>query len=356
MCRDKLRYDTASLRLPRRWSDITNHTTEKWTTSTTGFKRDSRSTRSLHRVSAMETFGLIMLCSTQWSLALWLCWIGSCARLTILSLILLSSRALIFDKSKEQSWTANEYFPVCVLCVSIPRHSSLCKRARFWGCQPAMTLIETHSSKTSYRVAKLHPRLDQTQAEDQAGFWSSYQTTAYLATYRMVDQKCHEWRIKMWIATIDFTKTFDSITHKSIWNVLKSCNIEHDYIRLLKKLYRDQKATVLTDEESDMFEIKRDQATWSVIKLTLQRSSAESIGKRHPALTKEEWNGNIPERQRARLPHKHEICWRRALACILKRTAPRNVMRIQAKYRKGGTQNPSRKDKHFQKARISEKK
>ena len=61
----------------------------------------------------------------------------------------------------------------------------------------------------------------------------------------------------MWAATIDFTKAFDSITHKSIWNALKSYNIEHDYIRLLKKLYRDQKATVLTDEESDMFEMKK---------------------------------------------------------------------------------------------------
>ena len=32
--------------------------------------------------------------------------------------------------------------------------------------------------------------------------------------------------------------------------------MEHDHIRLLKKLYRDQKATVLADEESDMFDIK----------------------------------------------------------------------------------------------------
>ena len=61
----------------------------------------------------------------------------------------------------------------------------------------------------------------------------------------------------MWTATIDFTKAFDSITHKSIWNALKSCGIAHDYISLLKKSYRDQKATVLTDEESNMFEIKK---------------------------------------------------------------------------------------------------
>ena len=55
---------------------------------------------------------------------------------------------------------------------------------------------------------------------------------------------------------MDFTKAFNSITHKSIWDALKSFIIEHGYIRLLKKLYRDQKATVLTDEESDMFEVK----------------------------------------------------------------------------------------------------
>ena len=60
----------------------------------------------------------------------------------------------------------------------------------------------------------------------------------------------------MWIATIDFTKAFDSITHKSIWKTLKSCGINHEYIRLLKKFYIDQKASVQTDAESNMFEIK----------------------------------------------------------------------------------------------------
>ena len=63
--------------------------------------------------------------------------------------------------------------------------------------------------------------------------------------------------MKMWTATIDFMKAFDSITHESIWNALKSCGVEHDHISLLKKLHRDQKATVLTDEESDMLEIKK---------------------------------------------------------------------------------------------------
>ena len=56
----------------------------------------------------------------------------------------------------------------------------------------------------------------------------------------------------MWKATVDFKKAFDSIRHKSIWNALKSCGIEHDY-SFLKKLFRDQKASALTDEESNIF-------------------------------------------------------------------------------------------------------
>ena len=60
----------------------------------------------------------------------------------------------------------------------------------------------------------------------------------------------------MWTATVDFMKTFDSITHKSIWDALNCCNIDHDY-SFLKKLYRDQNTTVLTDEESNMFDIRK---------------------------------------------------------------------------------------------------
>ena len=61
----------------------------------------------------------------------------------------------------------------------------------------------------------------------------------------------------MWTETVDFTKAFDSISHKSIWEALKSCNVEHEYISLLRKIYRDQKASVQTDEESSIFDIQK---------------------------------------------------------------------------------------------------
>ena len=52
----------------------------------------------------------------------------------------------------------------------------------------------------------------------------------------------------MWIATVDF---------KALWTALAQFGIESKYISFLKRPYADQKVTVLTDKESDLFEIQR---------------------------------------------------------------------------------------------------
>ena len=123
--------------------------------------------------------------------------------------------------------------------------------------RPIWSLLALYKLLLTFLYRRFYPRLDQEQAEDQAGFRSSYQTTDHFATCRMIEQKGHEWNINKWIATIDFTKAFDSITHKSIWKALNSCAINHEYISLLKKIYKDQKASAQTDVESNMFEIKK---------------------------------------------------------------------------------------------------
>ena len=121
--------------------------------------------------------------------------------------------------------------------------------------RPICSLLALYSFSTIL-YGRLYPMLDQKQAEDQAGFRKTYQTTDHFATYILIEQKCHEWRIKMWTATVDFTEAFDSISRKSIWEALKSCNVDHEYVSLLRKIYRDQKASVQTDEESNIFDIQ----------------------------------------------------------------------------------------------------
>ena len=86
--------------------------------------------------------------------------------------------------------------------------------------RPICSLPALYKLISTTLYGRLYPRLHQEQAEDQAAFRSSHQTTDHLATNRM------------WIATIAFTKASDSITHKSIWKALKSCGINHEYISL----------------------------------------------------------------------------------------------------------------------------
>ena len=50
----------------------------------------------------------------------------------------------------------------------------------------------------------LYNRLDQAQSEDQRVFRRSDQTLDHFATYRLLEQKCWEWDVKMWVATVDY--------------------------------------------------------------------------------------------------------------------------------------------------------
>ena len=151
----------------------------------------------------------------------------------------------------------NEFTPEAWKKVKIKVLHKKCDVENVGNYRPICSLSALYKLFSTILHGRLYPRLDQERAEDQAGFRSSYQITDHFAAYRMIEQECHEWRIKMWTATVDFTKAFDSITHKSIWKALSSCSINHEYISLLKKSYKDQKASVQTDAESNMFEIKK---------------------------------------------------------------------------------------------------
>ena len=63
--------------------------------------------------------------------------------------------------------------------------------------RPICLLPSMYKLFSTIMYGRLFSMLDQYQAEDQAGFRKTYQTTDHLATYRMLEQKCQEWGIKM---------------------------------------------------------------------------------------------------------------------------------------------------------------
>ena len=75
--------------------------------------------------------------------------------------------------------------------------------------------------------------------------------------YRVLEQRCREWGVPLYISTIDFTRAFDSIKNSALWKSLRFYGVKPAYVRLLQRLYSHQEGTVLTDKESDVFSIKR---------------------------------------------------------------------------------------------------
>ena len=59
--------------------------------------------------------------------------------------------------------------------------------------RPICSLPALYKLFSTILYGRLYPVLDQKQAQDQAGFRKSYQTTDHFATYRLIEQKCHEW-------------------------------------------------------------------------------------------------------------------------------------------------------------------
>ena len=68
---------------------------------------------------------------------------------------------------------------------------------------------------------RLYSRLDRGQPADQGGFRRSFQTLDHLAAYKLSEQRCREWRIKMSIANVDFAKASDTMKHKARWTADK---------------------------------------------------------------------------------------------------------------------------------------
>ena len=56
--------------------------------------------------------------------------------------------------------------------------------------RPICSLPALYKLISTILYGRLYPMLDQQQAEEQAGFRKSYQTTDHLATYRLIEQKC----------------------------------------------------------------------------------------------------------------------------------------------------------------------
>ena len=70
-------------------------------------------------------------------------------------------------------------------------------------------------------------------------------------------EKCNEFNIPLWVAAIDFSKAFDSISHCSIFQALRDQGVPGAYLGVMSRLYQEQRAHVQGECQSRSFPITK---------------------------------------------------------------------------------------------------
>ena len=80
----------------------------------------------------------------------------------------------------------------------------------------------------------------------QTGIIKGRGTRDQIANIRWLIKKAREFQKNIYFCFIDYAKTFDSVDHHTLWEILKDMGIQDHLTCLLRNLYACQEATVRT--------------------------------------------------------------------------------------------------------------
>lgn len=116
------------------------------------------------------------------------------------------------------------------------------------------SLYKLFSSIIDSRVSKT---LEINQPVEQAGFRKGFSTIDHIHTLELIIEKYRENQRPLYAAYIDYQKAFDTISHESIWEALKSQGVEKTYIKVIRSIYSKSKSRVKLDSTGCSFPVNR---------------------------------------------------------------------------------------------------
>ena len=94
----------------------------------------------------------------------------------------------------------------------------------------------------------------------QSGFRKGRGTRDQMANIRWIIEKAREFQKNTYFCFINYTKTYDCVDHKKLWQIFKEMEILDHLTCLLRNLYAGQEATVRTGYGTiDWFQIGKHQ-------------------------------------------------------------------------------------------------
>ena len=117
------------------------------------------------------------------------------------------------------------------------------------ACENNITIsLIVHASKIFLKVIQKHLEqyLEQEIPDEQRGFRKNRGTRDQISNLRRLMETTREYKSKVSMCLIDYSKAFDCVDHQALLNCLREFGIPEYMIVLLCGLYDDQEATVRT--------------------------------------------------------------------------------------------------------------
>ena len=126
--------------------------------------------------------------------------------------------------------------------VKIPKEGDLANCNNYRG----ITMLSVPGKILSRIILqRLIAALEKVLRDQQMRFRRNRSCTDHIATLRIITEQSLEWNSSLYITFIGFEKAFDSVSHSTLWKILRHYRIPETFISIIQQSYYGSQVRVI---------------------------------------------------------------------------------------------------------------